>query len=178
VFKLASPNIRPWLADAERDPASYAEKLTLYDDPLAPGWKAEHVLWEIALREGFGLKSRFDKKALANGNTVYEVTDPDKEPAQTFAVCLDDEVRADLRKHYDLPADRHFVCRDRALVKQEVDAFGDAGPLLYLVRETKSTTAPEELRGTEKQKVHCGERHFRGALGVDYKVVTNADDLL
>jgi len=50
-------------------------------------------------------------------------------------------------------------------------------PLLYLVRETKSTTVAAELRGTENQKVHCGERHFTGALNVDFKVVTNADDL-
>jgi len=34
-----------------------------------------------------------------------------------------------------------------------------------------------ELRGTENQKNHCGERHFNGALGVDYKVITSADEL-
>ena len=55
--------------------------------------------------------------------------------------------------------------------------FGDDGPLLYLVRETKSTTVPDDLRGTENQKIHCGERHFTGALGVDYRVVTSADEL-
>jgi type III restriction enzyme len=45
------------------------------------------------------------------------------------------------------------------------------------VRETKGTTAADELRGTENQKIRCGERHFAGALGVDYKVVTSADEL-
>jgi type III restriction enzyme len=63
---------------------------------------------------------------------------------------------------------------DWALVMESVE---DAEVLLYLVRETKSTTAPDELRGTENQKVHCGEKHFVGALGVDFKVVTNADNL-
>jgi len=57
------------------------------------------------------------------------------------------------------------------------DAFGDKGPLLYLVRETKSTTVASELRGTENQKNHCGKRHFVGALGVDYRVITSADEL-
>lgn len=66
---------------------------------------------------------------------------------------------------------------DWALVMEQVDAQGDAGSLLYLVRETKSTTVEGELRGTENLKIHCGERHFRGALGVDYKVVTSADEL-
>ena len=66
---------------------------------------------------------------------------------------------------------------DWGLVMDEVDAFGERGPLLYLVRETKSSTIPDELRGTENQKIHCGARHFGGALGVDYRVITSADDL-
>ena len=64
---------------------------------------------------------------------------------------------------------------DWGLVMEQV--FGEEGPLLYLIRETKSTTVADDLRGTENQKIHCGERHFRGALGVDYRVVTSADDL-
>jgi type III restriction enzyme len=66
---------------------------------------------------------------------------------------------------------------DWGLVMEEGDAFGDRGPLLYLVRETKSTTVASELRGTENQENHCGKRHFVGALGVDYRVITSADDL-
>ncbi|MFO0807556.1 MAG: hypothetical protein U0746_02950 [Gemmataceae bacterium] len=49
---------------------------------------------------------------------------------------------------------------------------------LYFGRETKSTTVVDELRGTENQKVHCGERHFVDALDVDFKVVTSVDELL
>ena len=60
---------------------------------------------------------------------------------------------------------------------QVIDAFGDGGPLLYLIRETKSTTVSSDLRGTENHKNHCGEQHFVGALGVDYRVITSADDL-
>ena len=66
---------------------------------------------------------------------------------------------------------------DGGLVMEEVDAFGDKGPLLYPIRETKSTTVATELRGTENQKNHCGERHFVGALDVNYRVITSADDL-
>lgn len=49
---------------------------------------------------------------------------------------------------------------------------------LYLVRETKSSEYEDDRRGTENLKIACGERHFRGALGVDYQVVTAADDLV
>ena len=64
---------------------------------------------------------------------------------------------------------------DWGLVMEEV--FGEEGPLLYLLRETKSSTVADDLRGTENQKIRCGERHFLGAVGVDYRVVTLADDL-
>src|SRR5205814_1438027 len=88
VFKLAPPHIRPWSADSAREPEAYGAKLSLFNDPLMPGWKAEHVLWEVALREGLGLNARFEKKKLANGNTIHEVTDPDNDN-QRIAVCLD-----------------------------------------------------------------------------------------
>jgi type III restriction enzyme len=64
---------------------------------------------------------------------------------------------------------------DWGLVMEQV--FGEDGPMLYLVRETKSTTVADALRGTENLKTHCGERHFQGALGVNYKVITPTDDL-
>jgi len=66
---------------------------------------------------------------------------------------------------------------DWALVMELRDEFGDAGPKLYLVRETKSSTVADERRGTENQKIHCGERHFKDALGVDFKAMTPDGDL-
>jgi type III restriction enzyme len=51
------------------------------------------------------------------------------------------------------------------------------GEKLYLVRETKGSTNLAELYLSEQQKIHCGERHFKGALNVDFKVVKNADEL-
>ena len=115
MFKLAKPNIEQWVPDADRDPDSYAKKLGLFNDPLVPGWTPENVLWEVALREGIGLNSRFEKKQLADGITIYEITDPDKDPPQTIAVCLDEQVRVDLSKHYPMNPDTLLICRDKAL---------------------------------------------------------------
>ena len=53
----------------------------------------------------------------------------------------------------------------------------DGDPVLYLVRETKGTLDPGQLRFDERRKIECGARHFRGALGVDYRVVTSAAEL-
>jgi adenine-specific DNA-methyltransferase len=113
VFKLAKPNIQQWTPDAERDPEAYAQKLAIFNDPLVSGWTPENVLWEVALREGFSLNTRFEKKSLGNGNTIYEVSDPDS--GQQLAVCLDEEIKADLSKHYELTNEHLFVCRDIAL---------------------------------------------------------------
>jgi adenine-specific DNA-methyltransferase len=113
VFKLAKPNIQQWNQEEERDPEVYAQKLTLFNDPLIADWKPENVIWEVALREGFSLNTRFTPRELANGNKVYDVSDPDTE--QKFMLCLDEEIRADISKYFECKPDDLFVCRDVAL---------------------------------------------------------------
>lgn len=51
-------------------------------------------------------------------------------------------------------------------------------PLLYLVRETKGENWQTDMRPDERRKTHCGERHFTGALGVSYKVISKPSELL
>lgn len=67
---------------------------------------------------------------------------------------------------------------DWAIVMEPRDEHGEptGEQLLYLVRETKSTTNLAELRPDEARRILCGERHFR-ELGVDYRVVTSASEL-
>jgi adenine-specific DNA-methyltransferase len=77
------------------------------------GWKPESVIWEVALREGFGLNTHFASRELANGNKVYDVTDPDT--GQKFIICLDDKILSDLSKNCELTAEDLFVCRDVGL---------------------------------------------------------------
>ncbi len=68
---------------------------------------------------------------------------------------------------------------DWAVVMEDRDAHGEptGNPLLYLVRETKGENWNTDLRPDERRKIHCGKRHFQDALGVDYKVVTEAREL-
>jgi len=65
---------------------------------------------------------------------------------------------------------------DWAIVMEERDAHDEVTDTLYLVRETKGTNL-EALRPDERRKIRCGERHFEGALGVSYRVVSSANDL-
>jgi type III restriction enzyme len=43
---------------------------------------------------------------------------------------------------------------------------------VYLVRETKGSPDPDELREKERRKTDCGRKHFR-TLGVGFEVVSN-----
>ena len=113
VFKLERPNIQQWKDEEEQGPEAYAEKLALFNDPLAEGWKPENVIWEVALREGFSLNTTFNTRELANGNKVYDVVDPDT--GQKFIACFDDQIRADFSKSCDLTLTTLLICRDVAL---------------------------------------------------------------
>jgi adenine-specific DNA-methyltransferase len=110
---LAQPNIQHWTQEEERDPEAYAQKLALFNDPLVADWKPDNVIWEVALREGFGLNTRFVPRDLANGNKVYDVLDPST--GQKFIICLDERIDAELIKYCELTLEDLFVCRDVAL---------------------------------------------------------------
>ena len=63
---------------------------------------------------------------------------------------------------------------DWAIVVEEPDC---EEPRLYLVRETKSSTNPNDWRPDEKRKIDCGRRHFGDTLGVNYEVIDGSGDL-
>ncbi|PWG17150.1 restriction endonuclease [Salibaculum griseiflavum] len=113
------------------------------------------------------------------GTHIYDGVRWDSEGIEKQFV-LDLEKRADVKLYIklpdwftvDTPIGRYNP--DWAVVMDDPD---NGGENLYLVRETKGTLELGELRPDEKAKIKCGQRHFRDALGVSYKVVTNASEL-
>jgi len=85
----------------------------MFSDPLVEGWKAEEVIYEVALKEGYGLNCRIEKVPTVKQQTVHRVSDSDKE--QAFYVCLDGTIRLKALKPLGLGRDDLFICRDRAL---------------------------------------------------------------
>jgi type III restriction enzyme len=114
---------------------------------------------------------------------IYDQVVYESEVEKNFVESL--EQRDDVRLYLKLPG--WFTVStpvgqynpDWAIVLEKRDEHGQATgePLLYLVRETKSTQNLDDLRPDERRKVQCGKQHFEGALEVDYKVVTNANEL-
>ncbi len=125
----------------------------------------------------------WDEYLIPTKHSVYDHTIFESEIEREFVEGL--EKREDIKLYLKLPA--FFTVPtpigeynpDWAIVKEPHDIHGEptGEQMLYLVRETKSTTNLDELRPDEASKVRCGERHFKDALGVDYKVVTRAEDV-
>lgn len=113
VFKLAESNYCPWTGTEERDPEALAKQMEAFNDPLVEGWKPENVLYEVAIKEGFGLNIQTEHIESVKGQEVHRVTDPDRE--QSFYLCLDDKLNIDTLAPLKLTQDDLFICRDIAL---------------------------------------------------------------
>lgn len=115
--------------------------------------------------------------------SVYDNIEYDSEIEKVFTEKLE---RIDqVRMYIKLPP--WFTVRtpvgeynaDWAIVWEDRDVHGKPTdkPMVYLVRETKSTTQEDKLRPDERRKIACGGKHFGEALGVNYAVVTSAKEL-
>ncbi len=110
VFKLRETNYKQWDSTEQKDPKVYAKQMEMLADPLVKGWKEEDVLYEVALKEGYGLNVVVED---TNVKGIQKVSDPDK--AQGFYLCLADKVKVKDVKALNLKKDDLFICRDIAL---------------------------------------------------------------
>ena len=113
VFKLGQSNYKPWTGVEDKRPEAYAHKMELFTDPLVSGWKPENLIWEVAIKEGYGLNARIELISGIKGHKIYHVIDPDK--GQGFRICLDDKLDLKALETLNLSTDDLFICRDAAL---------------------------------------------------------------
>ena len=113
VFKLAKSNYKQWTGIEKKDAKNYTKAMKLFADPLEPGWKEMDVIYEVGLKEGYGLCSTIEQRKDIKDNTVYRVTDPSKD--QFFCICLDEKIQPSTVKAMDSESRDLFVCRDIAL---------------------------------------------------------------
>lgn len=118
VFKLEESNYKPWTGPEKTDPDAYAAQMTAFIDPFVPGWKPENVIWEVAIKEGYGLNSEIIHMKGITENAVYHVTDPDK--GQSFRICLDEVLKPAAIRALALGKNDLFICRDKAMTDELV----------------------------------------------------------
>ena len=87
--------------------------MELFIDPLLDGWQPEGVIWEVAIKEGYGLTARIEPVSRITTNAVTCVSDPDT--GQSFLICLDDRFDPATMEALQLSVDDLFICRDVAL---------------------------------------------------------------
>lgn len=114
VFALGESHFEQWAGVPDRDPAKYADAMAAFLDPIKPDSDTTAVLWELAIKEGYGLNSTI-AEAKVGANTIHTVTDPEKDPPQSFRVCLDEPIAEDIARQLELTASDLFICRDQAL---------------------------------------------------------------
>lgn len=113
VFKLSSSNYKPWKNVPESDPEEYIRQLALFTDPLVEDWIPQNVLWEIAIKEGYGLNTQVKRLDEIQENAVWQMLDPDKN--QSLFVCLDDKLELSTLAALPLTRKHVFVCLNKAL---------------------------------------------------------------
>ncbi len=111
-FRMTESSMLRWTGVKTKDADAYADQLEAFAERLVHGWKAENVIWEVALREGYALTSEIEKLKI-EGQTIWRVTDPDRE--QSFHICLDDSLSVESLRELGLTPEDLFICRDKAL---------------------------------------------------------------
>lgn len=113
AFRLTRSNYRPDPDPESMSEEEYRVQLTMFAESLlVDDWDAGDVIYEVALKEGYGLNIRIEDVPI-DDNTVYHVTDPDKD--QSFFICLDETLRPDIADALGLTQDDLFICHDKAL---------------------------------------------------------------
>jgi adenine-specific DNA-methyltransferase len=113
VFELDVSNYKPWKGVGDKTAEAYAAEMETHIESLVDGWKKENVIYEVAIKEGFGLTSNIEQEKKYEDNEVWRVSDFEKE--QTFLICLDNKIKTSTIRSLGLTKDNLFVCRDTAL---------------------------------------------------------------
>jgi adenine-specific DNA-methyltransferase len=113
VFKLAPSNYKQWKSIKADDTEAYTKQLDMFADLLVDNWNTISVLWEVSVKDGYGLNTQVERLEDVQDNAVWRVTDPDKD--QSMLVCLDDELQPSVLSALPLSKEHVFVCRNKAL---------------------------------------------------------------
>jgi adenine-specific DNA-methyltransferase len=113
AFRLGASNIRRWTGVEDKTPEGYIKQMEAFADTLVPGWKAEDVIWEVALREGYPLTASISAVDEASPPKFWRVSDA--ESGRAFTICLAEHIDLEAVKPLGLTKNDLFVCRDTAL---------------------------------------------------------------
>jgi len=136
------------------------------------------VVWEMRR-----LEPEDEQQIERYANRLYEVQNQDKTPFDH--VEIESEVERRFARQLDQNRDVKYYIKLPAwfTVDTPVGPYNPDWAImferegrLYLVRESKGSMDPPQLREDEAIKIDCATKHF-DAIGVNYAVVNTMDDL-
>lgn len=132
VFRMQESNFKeynPVQGQDENATKSLFEELENNQIPLVDGWKAENVLTEIILKQGFALDCECKKVDAFTKNTVYCIKDSEGPVSRTTTmyVCLDSQIDSDTIKNLKLDEKEKFVCLNSAIDDTSYARLADKG---------------------------------------------------
>ena len=97
--------------------------------PLVNGWKAENVLTEIILKQGFALDCTKEKVDSFKKNTIWKITDSADSVSKKIKLflCLDNSIEEETIKNLTLNYDEKFICLDAAIDDSAYARLADKG---------------------------------------------------
>lgn len=118
----------------------------------------EYYAQEVFDSEEF--MATLDKNAVAVNNSVYDYTIYDSNIEKDFAVALDND--PDVKMFFKLPL-KFKIRTPIGNYNPDWAVFWEKNgeEKLYFIIETKGTTDPMRIRGTEDLNIRCGREHFK-----------------
>ena len=114
----------------------------------------------------------FDNKIVPTKKSVYDYIYYESGPEKRFAQALENmeniKYFVKLPSWFKIPTPVGNYNPDWAILKKN-------GNIVYMIRETKSNLNELGLRGLEKNKIKCGQKHFE-SIDVNYKACTSIED--
>ena len=97
--------------------------------PLVQGWKAENVLTEIILKQGFALDCTKEDVDSFKKNKIWKITDSADAVSKKIKlyVCLDNFIEEETIKNLTLNDDEKFICLDAAIDDSAYARLADKG---------------------------------------------------
>ena len=125
VMKLQGSHFKIWKDYKGTDAGELMDLFAKQEDPLVSGWKAENLLVEVMLQEGFPLHSKIESMEAIKANKVVQVKS--EFCKHVIFICLDEKVDKKTIEQLPLTDKDIFICLDSALTDEQKVALSDKG---------------------------------------------------
>ena len=132
VYRLQNSNFVKYTPVEGQDEDSQSKLFEEFEKnqiPLVQGWKAENVLTEIILKQGFALDCTKENVDSFKKNKIWKITDSADAVSKKIKlyVCLDNSIEEETIKNLTLNDDEKFICLDAAIDDSAYARLADKG---------------------------------------------------